>query len=113
MTFVEEAETSAVEALLDACGFAHSLTQIEKLRSSYFTSALNLNRCNLWTVNQKYSLNSYSLENSPYGNCLMNSSMSLCYYNTLIGLNPLLIAFTNSDTNTNGISNVNVREIFA
>jgi len=113
MTFIEEAETSAVEALLDACGFAHSLTQIEKLRSSYFTSALNLNRCNLWTVNQKNSFNSYSLENSPYGNCLMNSSMSLCYYNTLVGLNPLLIALTNSDTNTNGISNINIREIFA
>ncbi len=91
---IEEAETSAVEALLYARGFAHSLTQIKKLRSSYFTSAFNLNGCNLWTVNQKDSFNSYSLKNSSYCNCLMNSSMSLCYYNTLVGLNSLLIALT-------------------
>ena len=113
MTFIEEAETSAVEALLYACGFAHSLTQIEKLRSSYFTSAFNLNRCNLRTVNQKNSFNSYTLENSPYCDCLMNSSMSLCYYNSFVGLNPLFITFTYPDTNTNSVSNINIREIFA
>ena len=112
MTFFEEAETSAVEALLYACGFAHSLTQIEKLRSSYFTSAFNLNGCNLRTVNQKNSFYSYSLENSPYCNCLMDSSMSLCYHNPFVGLNTFFVPLTYSDTNTYSVSNVNIREIF-
>ena len=108
----EEAETSAVEALLYACGFAHPLPQIEKLRSSYFTSAFNLNGCNLRTVNEKNPFNSYSLENSSYCDCFINSSMPLCYYNSFIGLNPFLVTLTYSDTNTNSVSNVNIREIF-
>ena len=113
LLLIKEAETSAVEALLYARGFAHSLTQIEKLRSSYFTSAFNLNGCNLMTVNQKNSFDSNSLENSPYCNCLMNSSMSLCYHDPFVGLNPFLVTLTYSDTNTNSISNIDIREIFA
>jgi alcohol dehydrogenase YqhD (iron-dependent ADH family) len=64
---LNEAETSAVEALLHAGGLAHPFPQIEKLRSSNFTAAFNLYGRNLWAVKHENSFDPNTLKYST--NC--------------------------------------------
>ena len=108
---LNEAETSAIEALLHAGGLAHPFPQIEKLRPSHFTATFNLDGGNLWAMQHEDSLNADALEDPAHGDGLIQAAMALGDHHTLVGLNTLFIAFADAHANANGVANVNLREI--
>ena len=105
---LNEAETSAVEALLHAGGLTHPFPQIEKLRSSHFTSPLHLDGGHLRAMQHENTLDTDALEDPAHGDGFMNSAVALCNNNTLIGLDPFLIAFTDAYSYSDGVSDVDV-----
>ena len=106
---LNEAETSAVEALLHAGGLTHPFPQIEKLRSTNFTSPLHLDGGHLGAVNQEHPFNANALEDATHGDGFVHAAVALGDHHAFVGLNTLLVALADAHAHADGVAHFELR----
>lgn len=101
----------AIKALLQTSRLTSSLTEIEQLGSTNLASTENFDALNPGRVEQKHTLNSNALKNSTNGDVGRHAGAPLGNHNSLVGLCPLLIAFSDFHANAHSVANMNHRKI--
>jgi hypothetical protein len=62
-------------------------------------------------VEEKHPLDTDTLKDTPDCDCLVNAAIPHGDHRAFVGLNPFLAAFTNADTNADGIANIDCRQV--
>lgn len=100
----------AIEPLLDPGSLADAIAQVVELGSTNFTPTNDLNAFNPGGMQQEDSLNPDSLKHPSDRNGFVNATIALGNHGSFVGLGSLFVALLDDDADSDGITDVNVRE---
>ena len=100
------------ELFLNLSSLTNSVSEVIKLSSANLTVSYDLNLVNDRRVKREYSFDTTSVCNTSYSKGLADSAVLLGNYSTLEDLDTALIAFLDLNVNLNGITYVELRNIF-